>query len=148
MSQNQAGYDVSIAGEGLARNPPLDMGYNDDGVWKPINGPYYHEIRCSVRANIVRLPFADSETALNAPSDPANFSPRFDEDCAGVFAHPEIGTIRIPNAGRAIFWVEFNYGKHIYPRLGSKGINLLTEQVTRLAREAFATEFVQACTWG
>jgi len=153
LAANQTEYDVSIVGEGLPRNPPLDIGYSENGEWKTMNSPYHLEIRCRVRAHIVRLHYLENETELDAPPDLLNFRPRFDEDCTlddrdGVFVHPEAGAIRIPNAGCGMFWLEFNYGKHIFPRLGHNGVNLLTESVTKLAQNAFATDFVQACNWG
>jgi len=141
---NQWEYDVEISGEGVPLVPPCAVGYVENGNWKSVVGPYSLEICCRVRSNVVRLSFVESEN---------KWPPRFGEDCSaeerqGIFAHPEDGEIIIPNAGCGTFWIEFRYGKFIFPRLRHNGINVLDDSIVTLARKAFDCDFVQACEWG
>jgi hypothetical protein len=146
-------YDVSIAAEGVPSTAPLTVGYFEGDDWKTMDSTYYLEIRCRVRGNPVRINMLENENDLHAPPDLANYRPRFDEDSLpherdGLFVHPEAGAINIPNAGTGTFWIEFNYGNFIFPRLRDHGVNVLDESVVNLARNVFDSEFVQACNWG
>jgi hypothetical protein len=93
----------------------------------------------------------------NAPlteEDLTNVMPEFDVDCGederdGLFVHPEAPNgILIPNAGCGQFWVEFEYGKWLYPRLKGRSVNLLSPAVTNLATKIFGAQFIEACSWG
>lgn len=146
-------YDTAIAGEGIPPTPPLAVGYVENDAWKPMAGPYHLEIRCRVRSTIVRLYSLESEDDLHQPPDFSKYQPRFDEDCpaderGGIFVHPESGAFRVPNAGCGTFWIEFKFGKFIFPRLRGNDINVLDKSVVALARKAFSCDFVQACDWG
>jgi hypothetical protein len=149
----QPEYDVSISAEGIPANPPLTIGSIEKDTWEPWVNAYHLEIRCRVRSNIVRLFHLENEEDLNAPADLAKYRPRFDEDCSvaerdGLFALPEAGAIRIPNAGCGTFWIEFNYGKFLFPLLRDNQVNVLNDSTVAIAREAFGCDFVQACDWG
>jgi hypothetical protein len=150
----QTEYDLTITGEGVPAVPPLAIGYVDEDQWKPADRPYHHEIRCRVRNHVVRLSALSSESDLDfGPIDFAKYRPRFGEDCSvderdGLFVHPEAGAIRIANAGCGTFWIEFSYGKFVFPRLKEGSVDLLDDSVVNLAREAFACDFLQACCWG
>lgn len=153
QAANQREYDVTISGEGVPSVPPCIVGYVEKDTWKPFTEPYHHEVRCRVRGNIVRLYSLESEKDLVEPPDFTKIQPRFGEDCSadereGIFVHPELGAIRIPNAGCGSFWVEFNYGKFIFPRLRNNTVNVLDDSILALARKAFGADFVQACNWG
>ncbi len=117
--------------------------------------PYYLQVCCRVRSRTVRLHHLESEADLNRPPDLdfTKFQPRYDEDCSadertGVFTHPEINAFRIANAGCATFWIEFNYGKFIFPRLRNESVDILDDSILDLARKSFGSDFVQACHWG
>jgi hypothetical protein len=153
LAAHQAEYDLTITGEGVPAVAALAIGYVDENQWKPANCPYYHETSCRVRNHVVRLCVLVNEEDLHRPLDLANYRPRFGEDCSaderdGVFVHPEAGAITIPNAGCGTFWIEFNYGKLVFPRLKNDSVDLLDDSVVNLAREAFDCDFVQACSWG
>lgn len=149
----QREYDIAISGEGVPPAPPLAIGYVENDTWNPMAGAYHLEIRFRVRSNIVRLYLLESENDLHRPPDLSKFRPRFGEDCSvgereGIFVHPESGAIRIPNAGCGTFWIEFKFGKFIFPRLRDHGVNTLDDSIVTLARRAFNCDFVQACDWG
>lgn len=130
------------------------VGYVEDNDWKAIDGAYHLEIRCRVRANVVRLDMLDSEDDLHRPPDFANYRPNRDEDCSpadypdGLYVHPEIGAFKVPHAGCGMFWIEFNYGKFVFPRLKEGSVNVLADSVVVLARTVFDRDFVQVCNWG
>jgi hypothetical protein len=152
-AHNESEYDVSVAAEGNPLHPPLTVGFVENEAWKPYEGPYHLEVCCDVRARIVRLYHLESEEDLHRPPDFAKFQPRLDEDCTadehdGIFVHPEAGAIRIPNAGCGMFWISFEYGKWIFPRLKDNSINVLDQSIIDLARTTFGIDFVEACNWG
>jgi hypothetical protein len=149
----QEEYDIAISAEGIALSPPCIVGYVENDEWKPISDPYYLEVRCCVRNNVVRLYLLESEDDLNSPPDFASYRPRFGEDCSpnerrGLFVHPESGPTWIENAGCGTFWIEFKYGKFIFPRLRNGTVNVLSDSIVELAQKSFGCEFVQACDWG
>jgi hypothetical protein len=151
---NQKEYDILLTGEGVPSVPPMIVGYVEDDDWKATDGAYHLEIQCRVRANVVRLGVLDSEDDLHRPPDLANYRPKCDEDCSpadhpdGLYVHPEIGAFKVPHGGCGMFWIEFNYGKFVFPRLKEGSVNVLADSVVVLARTVFDCAFVQACEWG
>jgi len=146
-------YQISIVSEGLPSNRPCLIGHVEGEMWKPMTEAYHQEIRCCVRDHIVRLSMAHTEEELHQPLDLSKWQPILDEDCSdddreGVFAHPQKTGIRIPNAGCGKFWIEFRYGKFIFPMLKNGGLDLLDDSLVNLARKTFGGDFVQACHWG
>jgi hypothetical protein len=155
VAENEGEYNVWLASEGIPQRPSFVLGYVDDGKWKAFEGPPYHaEVWCQVRSRIVRLYHLESEDDLHRPPDLSNSLPRFDEDCGadqrdGLFVHPEVGAIRISNAGCGMFWITFRFGKFVFPRIKEdQSVNLLDESIVDLARGTFGVDFVQACDWG
>ncbi len=160
IAEQEQEYDVSITSELLPANRCLDVGVSNGGTWRPWKTePFHLDIRCRVRGSVVRLCQFQPGDHPNAPfSDSAkmmDFTPRFDEDCTedeqdrGLFIHPEAPNgIHIPKAGCGRFWVEFEYGNWVYPRMKNDSVAPLDPSVTRLAAEIFGTSFVEACSWG
>jgi hypothetical protein len=150
---NHAEYDVILDGKGIPAAPPLQVGYVEGSAWKAMDTEYDLEIRCRVRTHTVGLTHIDREDDVHGPPDISKYRPIFDENASneqrsGLFIHPEIGVIRIPKAACASFWIEFNYGKFVFPRAPTGSVDLLSTGVLKLARTAFNQEFVQACNWG
>ncbi len=163
---NQPEYDLMLSSESVPSAPPCPIGYLEKEEWKPLCANpeewrpmlnhYYLEIGCRVRSNVVRLYFLEREDDLTRPVNPADFAnyhPRFGEDCSanerrGLFVHPETGAIWIQDAGCATFWIEFNFGNWVFPRLKNNSVNILEDSVVNLARKTFDCDFVQACNWG
>jgi len=160
LAEQEQEYDILVTSTIPPANPPLNIGCADKGGnWQSWTGPYHLQICCHVRRSLVRLSLFKPGDAPNAPlTDIANFitdnTPQFDEDCTederdGLFVHPNARDgIVIPNAGCGTFWVEFEYGKWLYPRLKGDDLALLDPAVTDLARRTFETDFVEACSWG
>jgi hypothetical protein len=153
QAANQQEYDVVISGDGVPAAPPTAVGYVENDIWKLMMEAYNLEVRCRVRGNIVRLYNLESEEDLERSPDFTKVRPRFGEDCLveereGIFVHPETGAFRIANAGCGTFWVEFKYGKFLFPRLRNESVNILDDSIIALARTVFGSDFVQACDWG
>ena len=147
-------YDISVSGDTVPSNLPLVIGYVEDSSWMQMKETYHNEIRFRSRSHVVRLSHLRNEDDLHRPLDFSNPPPPiFDEDCDtdegdGVFVHPHAGAIRIAGAGCGMFWIEFNFGKFVYPKPGSNRVDLLDESLVALAEKTLAIEFLQACNWG
>ena len=146
-------FDLSISANGIPPRRPLVVGYPHEDGWQPMDEPYYHQVLCRARSHLVGLSQLRSEEDLDKPLDPSELPERtFDEDCSsenseGIFVHPELGVKRIPNAGCGIFWIEFNFGKFVYPQHLNGRIDVLDEDVLGLAKSNLDTDFIQACRW-
>ena len=46
-----------------------------------------------------------------------------------------------------MFWIEFNYGKFIWPQHRNGAIDVLSEGVVKTVDDIFGITFVQACDW-
>jgi len=157
LAEQEREYDVAVVSTSAPTKSPLDIGCIKNGIWQAWTEPYHLEIRCCVREALVRLSFFKPGENPNAPLTDefiANYTPKFDEDCGegdqdGLFVHPEAPNgIHVPNAGCGMFWIEFEYGKWLYPRLKGDDLALLAPAVTDLARKTFGTDFIEACSWG
>jgi hypothetical protein len=150
LADREAEYDVLVEGDGQPRHPPCHVGHIDGGIWRPMEGPYHLEIRCRVRRRVVRLYSLESPDDLHKPLDISKFRSRFDEDCEveerdGLFVHPEVGALWISHAGCGTFWIEFQYGKWLFPRLRGNRVQLLDKSLIKFAESTFGTAFVEAC---
>jgi hypothetical protein len=153
LAEGVSEFDVMAGAEGLPRHPPCNVGYIDNETWRPIDRPHELEICCRMRRRAVRLYSLETPDDLHRPPDFSKTQPRFDEDCEaeerdGVFVHPEAGAFWISNAGCGTFWIEFRYGKWLFPRLKDNRIQILDKSVIDLAQSTFETDFVEACNWG
>jgi hypothetical protein len=154
LAEQEPEYDVSIVSTVPPTHPPLEIGgIEKDGTWQAWTAHYHLGIHCRVRNSLVRLCYLKSGEDPNGPL-PEIWIPMFDEDCSedeldGFFEHPlSPSPIRVPKAGCGRFWIEFEYGKWLYPKLKNDSVVLLDLDVTRLATETFGTAFVEACSWG
>jgi hypothetical protein len=135
------------------RKTPLEVGSSGtDGAWRPFVGQYHLRIVCHVRNAPVRACRLASRGALNPPP-PGISESIYDEDCEesetdGFFQHPELpSVVRIPNARCARFWIEFEYGKWIWPKLAGNIFKRLNPTVNEATTRIFATNFDEACDW-
>jgi hypothetical protein len=152
--EQEQDYNVFVSSTSRPANPPLEVGFAEmNKDWQPWSGPdYYLGIRCCVRSSLVGICPPGS---VENPEDPRPEVPVpiFDDECGeelpdGCFVHPQRQrVIRIPKVGCGRFWVEFEFGKWVYPRLESDGAPPLNHSVTELARHTFGTEFIEGCLW-
>jgi hypothetical protein len=129
-------YDVEMSGQGPAKLPPFKLYNTTDSEESEYRAAYGYEVRCCLRRNIV----STCETPIRG-------SPCLADVRTGIFHHPRTGTaIEVPNAGCARFWIEFQCGKWLCPRVDTN-LNLLQPEVLNHAVETFGTAFVQGCAW-
>lgn len=147
-------YTICVNASENPADPPLAIGYNDSGKWTPFKEDYNLEIAFQVRNHTVRLAQLESEDELNAPLDPANLpTPTFDEDCeadstAGVFVHPELDAYTLSKGGCACSWVEFRYGKFVYPRAINGSAEVMRGDIIDLTKSLFENDVIEASHWG
>jgi hypothetical protein len=67
------------------------------------------------------------------------------EPDAGIFSNPWTGSaIEVAGAGCARFWIEFEFGKFVLPRIEDR-LDLLSPAVVNLAEDCFKSGFIQGC---
>jgi hypothetical protein len=121
-------YFVSLDGQGPTQRPPFMLYHNA----APFEGEYGFSVHCRLRAE----PVCTSDL------------PKFGQACsalgeAGVFRNPESGAvIEVAGAGCARFWIEFEFGKWLLPKIGVS-LDILELGIVALTNQAFAMEFAQ-----
>jgi hypothetical protein len=132
-------YEASIFGSWPPKLSPLPLGTHDGCRFVPYNGQSELSVCCCLHPEIA---------STSSPFDayPTSYSLT---DRTGFFRNPRTGeTIRVPNAGYARFWIEFRFGKWLFPEMKDNGLDLLSIPVVDAAYKAFSTRFNQGCSWG
>jgi hypothetical protein len=83
--------------------------------------------------------------------DQENAAPEFgfdDPNCPiqtiGVFTHPWTGNrVEVANAGGARFWIEFEFGKWVFPEM-TDNFDVLRPDLVEVTESCFGARFVQA----
>jgi hypothetical protein len=121
-------FEVQISGEGRPELPPLEIDFDE---------PYYIGVTCFV-SSVLR---STSAASYGQPCDSSSI--------AGVFQLPESGaSIERSHAGAARFWIEFELGKFLHPKIKNGNLDLLHPAIVETARKSFGRSFVQGCCWG
>ena len=132
-------FNVRAYGIGLPITPPLEIDFSK---------PYSITVTACVRSRPVSLSDLHEESKSNRERM------RFGEDCekpvaSGLFTHPTtLEIIEVPRAGCANFWIEFELGKFLFPKISGNNLRILNPQITKRAEQSFNVEFVQGCNWG
>ncbi len=127
-------YDVVFSGQGPPKLSPFTLYTTTDSEGSAFKGTYSYEIRCRLRAEVV-----------STCAEPPFGSPCPSERQSGIFRHPNTGTtIEVPNAACARFWIEFQFGKWLLPRI-DRSLNVLEPSILANAIERFGTGFAQGC---
>jgi hypothetical protein len=67
----------------------------------------------------------------------------------GVFTNPhDLSIIRVPDAGAARFWIQFELGKFLFPTLPKRSLGILAPEIVESAEQVFGVGFGQGCYWG
>ncbi len=145
--------DIPAAIEGLE-----DCSVLLSGAWKvekqplaflttagaPFGGDPVCEVSCHLRTGLVSTSCCDAEVS-HCQNLPSFGAPCNSEDEVGIFSHPWTGAIiQVPNAGCARFWIEFEFGKFLLPKMADD-LNILSPSIVAKAEECFQTRFVQGC---
>jgi hypothetical protein len=134
-------YNVSMFGSGPSKLSLFPAYTFVDGKRVPYDGPWHLEARCRLEPDIVSTSRNCSPAPLGNPCNPTQRT--------GSFRNPETGeAIRVPNAGRARFWIEFNLGKWLFPEIKDNNLDLLPASIVQAAQKAFAVRFAQGCDHG
>jgi hypothetical protein len=131
-------FNVDVSGRTRPRVPPLEIAFAK---------AYHLAVRCCVRSRLV------STSDLHEESKRRRGTVAFGEDCSandslGLYTHPEtLELIEVPGAGCARFWIEFELGKNLFPKIEDGNLAILNPQLLALASKCFNAKFVQGCLW-
>jgi hypothetical protein len=136
--QNLDDYIVSIAGQGPPKLPAFKFDFK---------GNYEFFVHCSLRAEVVStsdwhddIPIKKKVEFFGKPCSP--------KDRTGIFHNPQtLEIIKVPKAGCARFWIEFEFGKWLFPSINDR-LDLIEPKIVALAKKEFGVNFVQGCRWG
>lgn len=135
-------YTVTQSGEWAADDRPIAL-LTTDGV--PFEDNYICTISCELRPKTVSTSAWDMEAGPNTRDVPEFGSVCETEIRNGIFPNPWTGdVIEVADAGSARFWIEFEFGKFIYPKI-TNGLEILSPPIVLGAEECFRTKFVQGC---
>ena len=130
-------YDVTLSGKGPPKLPAFKFNFH---------GTYDFDVACRLRAEVVstsdwhdEIPIRRKVEFFERPCNP--------KDRLGIFHHPStLKVIEVPKAGCARFWIEFEFGKMLFPRIKDR-LDILEPEIVAAAQRDFAIKFVQGCHW-
>lgn len=130
-------YNVTMTGRGPPALPALIFDFK---------GAYDFLIHCCLRAEVVST--SDWHDDVPIGRDVAFFGrPCHPTDRLGIYHNPyTLEVIVVPNAGCARFWVEFEYGKMLFPAIDDR-LDLIEPKIVEVAEKDFGIKFVQGCHW-
>jgi hypothetical protein len=103
------------------------------------------DVSCNIRPAPVSTSAWEEEAGPNVWHLPGFGEPWNGESTIGIFTNPWTGeAIEVPNAGSARFWIEFEFGKFIYPAI-DKSFDVFDPRLVEKSEECFQTNFVQGC---
>jgi hypothetical protein len=134
-------FDKTIYGNGRGVDPEVES--------------YEFQISCYLRPDVVSTS-AVNEDDLDRPSlaEEAETLVLQGETCSassrtGFFFNPYTQeVIRVPGAGCARFWIEFGFGKWLFPEMKNNSLDLLPANVVGAAQQIFGGRYLQGCCWG
>jgi hypothetical protein len=102
---------------------------------------YAYSVHCCLEAGPVSM--CDLGDEQNDKEVPVFGEPCPKESGTGFFRHPITSAlIEVENASWARFWIEFEFGKWLLPKIDDS-LNILNPEITSLANECFGLVFVQ-----
>ena len=130
-------YNVTVAAKGPPKLPAFVFDFK---------GAYDFLVHCCLRAEVVstsdwhdEIPVKRKVEFFGRPCSP--------KDRLGMFHNPKtLAVIEVPKAGCARFWVEFEYGKMLFPPI-EDCLDLIEPKIVKVAERDFGLEFVQGCRW-
>ncbi len=123
----------------LGDDPPIVL-YKTDGT--PYRDNYLCQVGYEVRPGLVSMSTANGNSAVLEFGEPCEA-----RENIGYFLNPWTNeSVGIPDAGCARFWIEFEFGRFIYPMIGNN-FDVLNPSLIAMAEECFQTEFAQGCRY-
>lgn len=130
-------YDAVGSGEWKSGFEPFELLNTDEMLFRE---KYYTDVVCSLRQEPVSTSCMDFKVENDLPPF-GEASPAANE--VGLFTNPWTDqTIEVPDAGRARFWIGFEFGKFLLPRIAAS-FELMKPSILREAEDCFRTKFVQ-----
>jgi len=131
-------YNLVVSGKGPPKLPAIKFDYK---------GRYEFDVHCCQRAEVVSTSDWHDEVPVKQKVEffgrPCNPKSRL-----GIFHHPKtLKVIEVPMAGCARFWIEFEYGKMLFPRI-KDSLDLIEPKIIGAAESDFRVKFIQGCHWG
>lgn len=127
-------YDVVLSGEGPPTLPPFALYTIENSQQIEYREAYGYDVLCRLRRD-----------AVSTCDVPPFGSPCQSAGQPGIFHNPVSGArLEVPNAACARFWIEFEFGKWLVPRI-STNLDLLQPAILRNALSSFGTGFAQGC---
>lgn len=135
-------YTVAQSGQWVGKDRPVDL-FKTDGV--PYEENYICTLRCELRPEVVSTSAWDVEAGPNTRNVPTFGSVCKNAVRNGIFPNPWTGNvIEVADAGCARFWIEFEFGRFIYPKI-TDGLKVLSPTIVLGAEQCFHTKFAQGC---
>jgi hypothetical protein len=131
-------YEVAMDGQGPPSLPAFPL-YDVNEA--PSAGTYGFIVRCCVEAQPVSMSnLGDEETGYDVPFFGG---PCRKQSETALFRHPLTNVLmEVPNASCARFWVEFEFGRWLLPKIDDS-LEILDPAITDLANQCFGLEFAQ-----
>ena len=132
-------YEAEVSGTGRPKTPPIPLDFDD---------PYYIGITC--RVSSVLRSTSDMHEESGTDPDLSFYGTPCDRVLkTGVFNNPHtLEVIEVAGAGCARFWVEFEFGKSLFPSFDQADLQFLNPVIVAEAERQFGVRFVQGCNWG
>ena len=130
-------YDVTLNGKGPPGLPAFIFDFK---------GTYDFLVHCFLRPKVVstsdwhdEVPIKRKVEFFGQPCSP--------KDRLGIYHNPNtLEVIEVPNAGCARFWIEFEYGKMLFPAIEDR-LDLIEPKIVEVAETDFGIKLVQGCRW-
>lgn len=135
-------YTVMQSGQWVGKDRPLVL-LKTDGL--PFEENYICTVRCELRPEVVSTSAWDVEAGPNTRNVPTFGLACKNVAWNGIFPNPWTrDVIEVANAGCARFWIEFEFGKFIYPKI-TDNLEVMSPAVVLGAEKCFQTKFAQGC---
>jgi len=135
-------HTVMQFGQWIGKDRPMLL-LKTDGV--PYEENYVCTVRCELRPELVSTSAWDVEAGPNRHDIPNFGSVWKNEIRNGIFPNPWTGdVIEVADAGCARFWIEFEFGRFLYPKI-SDSLEVLSHPIVLCAEHCFRTKFAQGC---
>lgn len=133
-------YSVLASGEWALEKPFILLTTEEI----PFTGSYLCEASCHIQPEPVSTSCWDEEAGPNDLKVPYFGDPCEMKNSNGTFSHPLTGKpIRVADAGCARFWIEFEFGKFLLPKMDDS-LNILSPTMVTKIEDCFGTRLVQA----
>ena len=135
-------YTVMQLGLWVGSDSPIDL-FQTDG--KPYEEDYVCTVRCELRGEAVSTSTWDIESGPDLRHVPEFGSPCVGHTAFGIFPNPWTGSVvEVEGAGCARFWIEFEFGRFLYPKI-TDSFEVMNPALVGWAEQCFHVKLAQGC---